>query len=61
MDIFLGSTATFVNNIQQINPTPAPVTPPQPPQPTQGDSIDVSGTNTDKKRTIDSLGGGRVI
>ncbi|MBO0493596.1 hypothetical protein [Pseudomonas sp. Marseille-Q1929] len=61
MDIFLSSTANFVNNIQQANHTPAPNTPSQPPQPAQNASIGFSGANTQKKRSIDSLGGGRVI
>ncbi|MCR4539179.1 hypothetical protein NUV89_12300 [Pseudomonas sp. 18.1.10] len=65
MDLFFSSTSSFVNNIQQVNNTPAPAPAPQPPKPTQGPAIDFSGGNTDNTRktsgSIDSLGSGNII
>lgn len=63
MDIFLGSTANFVNNVHQAINTPVP--PAQQPKPTQESRIDFGGANTTKKNnssgSLDSLGGGNIL
>ncbi len=61
MEYFWAPIATFVNNMQQANSRPAPNASTRPPQLTPSATIDFSGANTGKKRTIDSLGGGRII
>ena len=61
MEYFWAPIATFVNNMQQANSKPAPNASTRPRRITQSTTIDFSGAKTGKKRTIDSLGGGRII
>jgi hypothetical protein len=66
MDIFFGSTANFVNNIQQANTAQERNTSPsQQPQPTQGSTVDYSGKDAPKKSNhsggLDSLGRGNLV
>ena len=65
MDIFFGSTATFIHNILPATSTPAKITAPRQPPPTPDASVDFSGSrNRQDNRSsgsIDSLGGGRII